>query len=228
MDNLGVKVEYIFHSGFTLETKNHFLVFDYFKGDLKLPDKKTYIFVTHGHEDHYNPEILDLEGDIEYIFSEDFKDEIDMESRKNIDFMRPYKSIQVDDLEIKSFSSTDLGLSLLIKVDELNIFFAGDLNWWSWNSDTEEERKDMEYLFKKKIGRIEGEAVDIAFFPVDPRLEENYALGGEYFIEKFHPKYFFPMHFGDNYSMNKDFIHKTKDLDTKIVDIEHKNQIFEL
>ncbi len=32
MENLNVKVEYIFHSGFTVETKDHFLVFDYYKG----------------------------------------------------------------------------------------------------------------------------------------------------------------------------------------------------
>lgn len=66
MENLGVKVEYIFHSGFTVETRNHFLIFDYYHGDLKLKDKKTYIFSTHSHYDHFNPDILDLKGDIKY------------------------------------------------------------------------------------------------------------------------------------------------------------------
>ena len=46
MKDLGVKVEYIFHSGFTVETKNHFLIFDYYQGDLQLKDKKTYIVVN--------------------------------------------------------------------------------------------------------------------------------------------------------------------------------------
>ena len=96
----------------------------------------------------------------------------------------------------------------------------------SWNSDTQKERDTMEYLFKKKIDRIDGENIDIAFFPVDPRLEENYYLGGEYFIESLHPEYFFPMHFGDNYSKNEKFIHKMKDSETEIVNIEHKNQVF--
>lgn len=224
MENLNVKVEYIFHSGFTVETKDHFLVFDYYKGDLDLKDKKTYVFVTHSHEDHFNPSILDLEGDIRYIFSDD----VEVDSQRDISFMKAYKNLSLDDLEIKTYSSTDLGVSFLVKVDGISIFFAGDLNWWYWNNDSQKEKDSMEYLFKKKIGRIEGEKIDIAFFPVDPRLEENYYMGGEYFINELKPHYFFPMHFGDNYSKVESFIHKMEDQDTKVVSIDHKNQVFEL
>lgn len=224
MKGLDVKVEYIFHSGFTVETKNHFLVFDYYHGDLKLKDKKTYIFSTHSHYDHFNPDILDLKGDIKYIFSDD----IETESNRDIYFMKAYKTLLLDDLKIKTFSSTDLGVSFLVTVDGINIFFAGDLNWWSWNSDTQKERDTMEYLFKKKIDRIDGERIDIAFFPVDPRLAENYHLGGEYIIEKLHPKYFFQMHFGDNYEKVEKFIHKMKGSSTKVVNIKHKNQVFKI
>lgn len=224
MEKLNVKVEYIFHSGFTVETKDHFLVFDYYKGDLNIPDKKTYVFVSHGHEDHLNTDILDLEGDVQYIFSDD----IELDTNKNIHYMKAYKSLDLDGLHIQTFSSTDLGVSFLVKLEGISLFFAGDLNWWYWNNDSQEEKEAMEYLFKKKIGRLEGEKVDIAFFPVDPRLEENYYMGGKYFIEKLHPKYFFQMHFGDNYGRVKDFIHKMKDTGTEIVDISHTNQTFEL
>lgn len=224
MESLGVKVEYIFHSGFTVETHNQFLVFDYYHGELKLKDKKTYIFSTHSHYDHFNPDILDLKGEIKYIFSDDIK----IESDKEIYFMKAYKTLLLDDIKIKTFSSTDLGVSFLVKVAGINIFFAGDLNWWSWNNDTKEERETMEYLFKKKINRIEGEKIDIAFFPVDPRLAENYHLGGKYFIEKLNPRYFFQMHFGDNYEKVEEFIHKMEDSSTKVVSIEHKNQVFNL
>ena len=224
MKNLGVKIEYIFHSGFTVETEKHFLVFDYYKGDLQLGDKKTYIFSTHGHEDHFNPSILDFDGDIKYIFSDD----IEIESERDISFMKAYKDIKIDDIEIKTYSSTDLGVSFLVRVDGVSIFHAGDLNWWYWNNDSQKEKDSMEYLFKKKIERMEDERIDIAFFPVDPRLEENYYMGGKYFIDKISPLYFFPMHFGDNYSKNELFIHKMKDSKTKVVNIEHKNQVFKL
>lgn len=224
MKNLGVKIEYIFHSGFTVETEKHFLVFDYYKGDLQLGDKKTYIFSTHGHEDHFNPSILDFDGDIKYIFSDD----IEIESERDISFMKAYKDIKIDDIEIKTYSSTDLGVSFLVRVDGVSIFHAGDLNWWYWNNDSQKEKDSMEYLFKKKIERMDDERIDIAFFPVDPRLEENYYMGGKYFIDEISPKYFFPMHFGDNYSKNEMFIHKMEDSKTEIVNIEHKNQVFKL
>lgn len=226
MKNLDVIVEYIYHSGFTVETKNHFLVFDYYKGHIKLKDKKTYVFSTHGHHDHFNPEILNWDNnhEITYIFSDD----IDSLDGENIHYMGHYKNLSLDDIEIKTFSSTDLGVSFLVKVDGISIFFAGDLNWWYWENDTEDEKSSMEKAFKTKIERIIGENVDISFFPVDPRLEEYYYLGAEYFINKINPKYLFPMHFGDKSDTSQRFIHKMGDISTKIVDVNRKNQIFKL
>lgn len=226
MEKLNLIVEYIYHSGFTVETNNHFLVFDYYKGNIQLKDKSTYVFSTHGHHDHFNPEILNWneKHNITYIFSDD----IDSIKRENIHYMGHYKSLNLNDIKIKTFSSTDLGVSFLVKVDGISIFFAGDLNWWYWENDSEEEKSSMERAFKKKIERIADENVDIVFFPVDPRLEKYYYLGGEYFINKINPKYFFPMHFGDKCDTSKRFIHKMGNIPTKIVDVNKNNQIFEL
>jgi L-ascorbate metabolism protein UlaG (beta-lactamase superfamily) len=48
-----MKIEYIFHSGFTVETDNYFLVFDYYKGKINLrEDKRTVVFSSHNHGDH--------------------------------------------------------------------------------------------------------------------------------------------------------------------------------
>ncbi|HLR21653.1 MAG TPA: hypothetical protein VK087_06570 [Tissierellaceae bacterium] len=226
MKNLDVIVEHIYHSGFTVETKNHFLVFDYYKGDIELKDKKIYVFSTHGHKDHFNPEILDWEKDhdIEYIFSDD----IDSLKKENIHYIGHYQSLNLDDLEIKTYSSTDLGISILVRVDGISIFFAGDLNWWYWEDDDDEEKISMEKAFKIKVERIVGQDIDIGFFPVDPRLEDYYHLGGEYFINKTHPKYFFPMHFGDKFDTSQRFINKIGDIPTKILDVDKRNQIFKL
>ena len=59
--------------------------------------------------------------------------------------------------------------------------------------------------FKTEIHKIQGEEIDVAFFPVDSRLEEFYYLGGNYFIETLSPKLFIPMHFGDNVKVTQDF-----------------------
>ena len=55
-----IVVNCIGHSGFTVESETHMLLFDYWKGGLpRLPaKKKLYVFVTHSHEDHFNPAIF--------------------------------------------------------------------------------------------------------------------------------------------------------------------------
>lgn len=225
MKKYDIRVEYIFHSGFTLDTKNHFFVFDYFKGDIKLPDKPVIVFVSHGHPDHLNEEIFKWpisHKDITYILSDD----ILANPSDSIRLMGPYEQIDYIDLKIKTFGSTDLGLSFLIEVNSVNIFFAGDLNWWHWKNDPDEENIQMEKNFKYEMDKLTNENVDIAFFPVDPRQEEDYYLGGEYFIEKMKPKYFFPMHFGDDYGVIDKFISKMENSDTKIMKITHRNERF--
>lgn len=228
MDKLNIKVEHIFHSCFTVETKNFYLIFDYYKGDISLKDKKTVVFATHSHGDHFNPTILqwkDINKDINYVFSSD----IDIEDKdEKIHIMRPYEKIELESVQIKTFGSTDMGVSFLVNVDNINIFHAGDLNWWYWEEDTEEEKLNMEKAFKEEISKIRDFNIDIGFFPVDPRLESAFKLGGEYFIKEVEPKYFIPMHFGDKFSTTTDFIHKTEEGLCKIIELNRENQIISL
>lgn len=223
-----MKIEYIFHSGFTVETDNYFLVFDYYKGQINLrEDKKTIVFSSHGHQDHFNPEILEWKKEnpnIQYVLSSD----IGIKAEPNIFIMKPYENLKVYDVNVHSFGSTDRGLSFLVEVEGKNIFFAGDLNWWLWPEDTEEEKEMMERDFKKEIEQIKGNNVDIAFFPVDPRLRENYSLGGKYFIEQIKPKYFMPIHFWNKFSTTKDFARDVKEPSTKILEIHRENQTIEI
>ncbi len=55
-----VTVTYIKHSGFLVETKESYLLFDYWEG--KLPelqyDKELYVFSSHAHHDHYTKDIF--------------------------------------------------------------------------------------------------------------------------------------------------------------------------
>lgn len=222
-----MKIEYIHHSGFTIETDNYFLVFDYYKGSINLRDKKTIVFSSHGHPDHYNPDILKWSqehADISYVLSSD----IQVEPDDNIHTMEPYESLNLFNISIKSFGSTDLGLSFLVEVDGKNIFFAGDLNWWYWKGDSEEEKLSMEKAFKEEIEKIKGNNIDIAFFPVDPRLRENYSLGGKYFISELKPKFFIPMHFWNKFKTTKDFAQDIDNPNTKVIEIYKKNQIIEI
>ncbi|MBC8587158.1 MBL fold metallo-hydrolase [Paratissierella segnis] len=220
-----MKVEYIYHSGFTIEADDYFLVFDYYRGDITLKDKKIIVFSTHKHHDHYNPKILTWKKnypDISYVLSSD----IDVSPSKNIYKIDPYEELKLQDVAIKAFGSTDLGVSLLIKLEDKNIFFAGDLNWWHWEEDFPEDQLKEEKDFKDEVSKIIGERIDVAFFPVDPRLEDAFYLGAQYFIEKLKPKIFFPMHFGDKYEIIPKLINKINDNTVDIVKIKKKNQVF--
>ena len=57
-----MNVTYIDHSGFFLETEQASFLFDYYKGEIPPinKDKPLLVFVSHGHEDHYNPAVFEL------------------------------------------------------------------------------------------------------------------------------------------------------------------------
>jgi L-ascorbate metabolism protein UlaG (beta-lactamase superfamily) len=138
--------------------------------------------------------------------------------------MSPYEEWQQAGVQVKSFGSTDEGLSFLVQADGLSIFHAGDLNWWHWKGETKAERDWAESIFKAEIAKIGSPAIDVAFFPVDPRLEEFYSIGAEYFAAKLQPKLLVPMHFGDTYATTKAFAEKVKNSSLVTVEITHKGQ----
>ena len=57
-----MKITYIHHSSFLVETEENYFLFDYFEG--KLPqlkeDKPLLVFASHRHGDHFSPVIFDL------------------------------------------------------------------------------------------------------------------------------------------------------------------------
>ena len=129
------------------------------------------------------------------------------------------------DVYVKAYGSTDIGISFLIKVDGLTIFHAGDLNWWHWKEDSLDEQLLAESLFKAHIEKLKEEKpIDIAFFPVDPRLEEFYYIGGEYFAKNIQPGLLIPMHFGEDVDITKQFANKMNKINIKAVKINYPGQ----
>ena len=241
MEKIKAEIYYIYHSGFAIKTKNHFLIFDYYKepivndeihkqSALLLPEnikemKNVYVFSSHSHEDHFNSKILDWEkynSSIQYILSNDIK--ID-KNKLNYNFIGEGDEKLFEDVYVKAYGSTDIGISFLVKVDGLTIFHAGDLNWWHWKEDSLEEQNTSESLFKAQIEKLKEEKpIDIAFFPVDPRLEEFYCIGGEYFSKKINPNLLIPMHFGDDVAITKEFSNRMKEINIKAVEINYPGQ----
>ena len=57
----------------------------------------------------------------------------------------------------------------------------------------------MEKDYKKEISLIDGRHFDVAFVPLDPRLEWAYGLGMQEFLEHTDTDHVFPMHMWDDY-----------------------------
>ncbi|MGH4123338.1 MAG: MBL fold metallo-hydrolase [Clostridium sp.] len=241
MEKIKAKIYYIYHSGFAIKTKNHFLIFDYYKepiendathrpSDVLSPKnikqmKNVVVFASHSHEDHFNSSILEWENynsNIKYIFSSDITIN---KNRPSYSFIEEGQERTLGDLYVKAYGSTDIGISFLVKVDGLTIFHAGDLNWWHWEEDSLEEQSLSESSFKAQIDKLSKEkSIDIAFFPVDPRLQESYYIGGEYFAKKIQPKLLIPMHFGEDVNITSEFADKMRKQNINAVGIDYSGQ----
>jgi len=204
-----MKVWYLYHSGFAVETDNFFLVFDYWKDcpagglsqgfinpeEIAGKRKRVVVFASHEHADHYNPAILGWKEalpDIEFVLSDDIP-AVDgaLMAAKN-------KTYELRGLTVCTLESNDLGVAFLVKMDDLQIYHAGDLNWWHWDGEPDEFNRDMEVRYKEQIDKLSGLSIDLAFVPVDPRLGDQYAWGADYLMRTAQVKQMIPMHFMDN------------------------------
>lgn len=224
-----VSTQYIHHSCYTLEIQNYFIVFDYFEGELHLPEgKDIYFFVSHAHGDHFSNKIFDYMDRVKkYIISSDVIFDEKFLSSGKIVTIDPDANVTVDEMKIKTYISTDAGVAFMINIFGKNIFFAGDLNDWYWEmEDSDEVRDDMHKRFVNEIDKLRNIKIDIAYFLVDPRQQGQFDLGGRQILD-LKPKYFLPIHFWEDYNITTKFKEKYQNLfkDTEIFDIKEKNQI---
>ena len=132
-----MKVIYLGHSGFFVEMEDACFLFDYYKGDLPEADrgKKLFVFVSHGHYDHYRKEIFSLRDQYDqvlYLISSD----IFVREAEDIRPVKPNEETEVLGCRIRTLRSTDEGVAFLLKYRGRTIYHAGDLNWWHWEGET--------------------------------------------------------------------------------------------
>lgn len=211
-----MRLMYIYHSGYVIEADGYAIVFDYFKDTGDAPrsgyihetllkrEGPLYVFASHFHPDHFNPDILlwkQQKEDIRFIFSQDI---LDNKKAKANDAVYVDKGDLYQDelLTVRVFGSTDVGVSFLVDTAGKRLFHAGDLNNWHWKDEsTPQEAIVAENNFLHELDDIAKEAplLDVAMFPVDPRLGSDYARGAEQFIAKIETTVFAPMHFAEWY-----------------------------
>ena len=236
-----IEIYHLFHSGTAVRVKNKLFIFDYFK-DQPRKEKalasslekgiireesfkninEAYVFVSHSHHDHYNKVIFEWEkycDNANYILAAEVEPEAELKNKNNLYLMEKNEELKLGDVEISSYGSTDEGVSFLVELEDLTIFHAGDLNWWKWKKFSVKVQAREEREYKREVDKLTGKIIDIAFVPVDPRLEEYFYLAGEYFIEEIMPSLFVPIHFADNYDITRFFKERFNSDQTRVAEI---------
>ena len=209
-----MKVTYIHHSCFLVETKNCYYLFDYERGCLPEMDvtKPIYVLSSHGHPDHYHPEIFSLlktsgMHSIQAILSDD----IEIPTNVNVLQVSPNREYLLGcQQKLTTFQSTDLGVAFLIEDNGQLIYHAGDLNDWVWEGESVSYNEQMTLDYQKQIHllsqRLDQREVDLAFVVLDPRQEKDYDRGLCYFLENIPVKQIYPMHYWGNPEIIRTFL----------------------
>ena len=199
-----MKIDHIGHSGFLVETASALLLFDYHRGDLSIidrapADKPLFVFVSHAHGDHFNPDIFALSKGarkVKYILSFDIKGKPAVP--RNADALYAYadKEYPVPGLgSVVTFASTDEGVAFLVRTPDATVFHAGDLNFWDWEGEDDAWLLEQETVFRRETAKLAGIEIDAAFVVLDDRLEGNFAEGMLIFLDTCRASHVFPMHF---------------------------------
>lgn len=194
-----MRVTYIHHSCFLVETGSRYYLFDWYQGELPElnPAKPILVLASHNHHDHYDSaifEILARQGmTATAVLAKDIPP---FRHPAGIPVLRvkPDQEYPLEDgTLIRTLRSTDQGVAFLIDEPEGTIYHAGDLNDWYWEGEPEADNRRMTKAYRERIDRI-GSA-DIAFVVLDPRQEAHYADGMLYFLEHTGCDHVFPMHY---------------------------------
>lgn len=199
-------ITHYYHSGFSVSHNDVLLVFDYWLGeegelteDLQLSEtelqtyRQVFVFISHEHPDHMDPVVFNWRklGNVSYIVSSDMP--VGTRGKR----MAPGDELKLcEEVSVKAFDSTDLGVSFLVDFDGVRFFHAGDLNFWHWRDESSmQEIEEAERDFKKALIPIRQEKIDVAFFPVDPRQGSMFEAGADSFILSVKPRLMIPMHY---------------------------------
>ena len=201
-----MKVDYIGHSGFLVETAKCYYLFDYYKGELPRMDveKMVIVFCSHGHGDHYQPGIFGKlrEMGMQRVCAVVSEDIDDCDVVVGAEVLRVSSGGQYKlplGQELITYRSTDLGVAFLISEGDEMIYHAGDLNDWVWEGEEPEYNEQMTKDYREQIDALAehlgNRSLSCAFVVLDPRQENDYERGMLYFLEKVKADRVYPMHF---------------------------------
>ena len=242
-----MRVTFLAHSGFFVELPEACLLFDWWKGTLPpIPaDRPLLVFASHRHEDHFSPAIFSLDDgtrDVTFLLGRDIRLTDRSRTRWNVSDATAAHCIrlgggEVRDLpsgvKIETLTSTDEGVAFLVTVGGHTLFHAGDLNWWHWEGEEESFNLDQATRYQHEMQQLkktlQGKSLDLAFIPMDQRLEQDFARGVICFCESVYAKHIVPIHFWNDFDALKTMMQslQKQDFYDRIVPVAAKGLILE-
>lgn len=207
-----MKVTFIYHSAFLVELEHCSLLFDWYGGELPEIDrtKPLYVFASHHHGDHYSPEIFSRLGmdHVWYILATcirlSAKRKVDLGILDDHVFRLPaHAQLDLGGLHIETYRSTDAGVAFCVKAEGKTLFHAGDLQWWHWDEEPKDWNRKMEADFKAECAKLQGQEIDVAFLVLDPRQEDAFWWGFDWWMRHTEIKTAFPMHSWEDFPIVK-------------------------
>ena len=176
-----MKVWYLYHSGVAVRTGGYLLIFDYWKNHtlpggipalIQKENCPVLVFCSHAHDDHFNPEILQWRRNfskVEYILSDDIA------SQTGCTMLSSGAVLSRPDYTVRTFASTDAGVAFLVEIDGVSIYHAGDLHWWHWSSEPDQENRAS----CKVTVKAEAVELTIAKTDVSIKIGESFNVGAK-------------------------------------------------
>jgi len=235
-----MRITYIKHSGFLAEWEDIACLFDFAGGEMPALDgsKHLFVFVSHIHSDHYDPEIFQLFGACPrrtFVLSSDVKPSAGEIKSQTVISMPPDRRRVIAGgsrgaMSVTTLRSTDCGVAFVVNYAGKTVYHAGDLHWWAWPDDTPAEEREMKNAFFDQLVKLKGLTLDAAFLPLDPRLGGNFWMGFDALMRSAQVKMAFPMHMWEKY----EYIEKLRQMKVaaayrdRIAAITGPGQVFEL
>lgn len=188
------------------------------------PAKPLLLFNSHAHHDHFSKEIFALRDRYPsalFVLSADIpvpaaiqpftcpmlprehrliqlaggRTAVSVESADALNADALSADAPTTEVSVETLRSNDEGVAFIVRLGDLCIYYAGDLNNWWWDGDVEDQK--LADIYHEELERIRGRHFTAAFIPLDPRLQ-GWWKGIDDFMHYADADRIFPMHnFGE-------------------------------